>query len=562
MKSIAFIIVAITISLASVSQVAPKKYFISFTDKYNSAYSTDRPQEFLTERAIERRTRQGIAVVENDIPVNPVYINTVRNLGVTVLTVSKWFNGISIYAPDSTVIQQIESLPFVSGVVKSVIKTPSIATETITTASFKFDSEQASIEPFTSPQPAPSVAGRSGYNYGQSFNQIHMVKGDILHNMGYTGDGMVIAILDGGFFMANTLPAFDSLRINHQLLGTRDFVVPGNNVYIESPHGMEVLSIIGGNLPGQLVGTAPKAKFWLLRSEDIENEYLIEEYNWVSAAEFADSVGADVINSSLGYTTFTDPSMNHSCTDMTGNTTPVSQGANLAFSKGMIVVNSAGNSGSSSWKCVSAPADAFMVLAVAAVDSAGLYAGFSSTGKVNERVKPNIAAQGKATVLSAPDGSVSRGNGTSFSSPVIAGMVACLWQAARNLDNKTILRAVEISASQANNPDSLLGYGIPDFDAALFRVGVNPEKPEEPVFEVYPNPFSSYLTVRISSTKTQPADITLFDIIGKQVVNQTVNLGSSGYQTVNMSIPYNLVSGSYLLKVVTTEFTGVRKICK
>ena len=252
------------------------------------------------------------------------------------------------------------------------------------------------------------------YDYGPSFKQIHMLKGDSLHKMGYRGEGKVIAILDAGFYHADTLRPFDSLIANNQILGTRDFVHSGNNVYKENQHGMEVLSCMGGNIPGELIGTAPKAKFWLLRSEDVNSEYIIEEYNWVSAAEFADSVGADIINSSLGYTQFFDSVMNHTCDDMNGHTTPATKGANLAFSKGMIVVNSAGNYGGTPWKCVSAPADGFNVLAIAAVDSNGVRASFSSTGEATHRVKPNISAMGKDAVVSSTIGTIMYASGTHF----------------------------------------------------------------------------------------------------------------------------------------------------
>lgn len=557
MKIIAFILTLLCISLDSFTQVAPQKYFILFTDKNNSPFSTDRPHEFLTDRSIERRARQGIEVVENDLPVNENYIAAVKSVGGNVLTASKWLNGITIYTSDTMVINQIELLPFVAGVVKSVQnKEPGM-----NALSDKFETEQATIKPVTPQLLITHSASPESYNYGISYNQIHMVNGDQLHNLGYRGEGMVIAILDGGFFMANTLPAFDSLRINNQILGTKDFVVPGNNVYIEHPHGMEVLSIIGGNLPGQLVGTAPKAKFWLLRSEDTNSEYLVEEYNWVSAAEFADSVGADVINSSLGYTTFDDTTMNHTCTDMSGDVTPVSKGANIAASKGLIVVNSAGNSGGSSWKCVGAPADAYMALAIAAVDSMGKHAQFSSTGTINNRVKPNLAAQGRATVLSAPDGSVSRGNGTSFSSPVIAGMMACLWQAVRSLDYKTVIRAVEISASKSLNPDSLLGYGIPDFAAALTRAGVEPDIQEVNV-NVFPNPFTDHLTIVMPVAPARQVEVILYDLMGKTVYKQTCLKEGTGNNTINLALPDNLKHSCYSLKLISDEFTIVTMICK
>lgn len=554
MKRTIIILALLWSSMNLMAKVAPYKYFIAFKDKADSPFSVTRPQEFLSDRAIDRRVRQGIAVVEEDIPVNGSYIDAVRNLGATVLTVSKWFNGITVYLSDTTLIAQIESLPFVEVTVKSAGGPVG--------GDDKFGTEQRSLTPIIPGKVPLNAVGASAYNYGASFNQVHMVKGDLLHEMGYSGEGKVIAILDGGFYMANTLPAFDSLHINNQILGTKDFVSPGNDVYNESPHGMEVLSIMGGNVPGALIGTAPKAGYWLLRSEDVNSEYLVEEYNWVSAAEFADSAGADIINSSLGYTTFDDPSMDHTCADMNGNTTPVTRGANIAASKGLIVVNSAGNSGGSSWKCVGAPSDAFGAMAIAAVDSIGNYAAFSSTGSLDGRVKPNIAAQGRATVLSAPDGSISRGNGTSFSSPVIAGMVACLWQALPDLSQSDIVRAIEISGSQANDPDSLLGYGIPDFAVALTRAGENLEVLTQRFADVFPVPFSDRLTIRLFSGWDSEFSVAIYDLTGNCVygpVNFPVDMST---HPVEIKPLHTLFPGCYLVKVTGNEQTIVKRVIK
>jgi len=446
------------------SQIAPEKYFVEFTDKENSPYSIDKPWEFLTQRALDRRVVAGILVEENDLPVNQNYVDAVRNVGVQVITRSRWFNGITIFTPDLMKILEIEQLPFVKKVIKSGVRVTRPAP-----VQDKFGLELMPVEPLNQPSGIPLKISDSA-DYGRSFTQVHMVGTDMLHNLGFRGEGMMIAILDAGFNMVDQLAPFDSLWANNQILGTRDFVSPGGNIFIGHTHGMKVLSIMGGYVQGQLIGTAFKAGYWLLRSEDGGTEFLIEEYNWVSAAEFADSVGADVINSSLGYTVFDDSTMNHTCEDMTGNTTPVSRGANIAFSKGILVVNSAGNSGNDpNWQCVSAPADGTDVLAVAAVDSLGQYASFSSKGIVDgQYVKPNVAAMGRLTVISGDDGTITRGNGTSFSSPVMAGSSACLWQAFPAFSNATLKRAIEESSSQFTNPDIYLGYGIPDLYPELF----------------------------------------------------------------------------------------------
>jgi hypothetical protein len=462
MKKTATLLITIFAYCFSMAQVAPDKYWVKFTDKNNSPYSISNPEAFLSQQAIDRRTAQGIAILENDLPVNSTYIQGVASTGATVLNVSKWYNSVTVYTTSQSVIDAINLLPYVLSVGKgNILEKPEKSEKPF------FENESYGENPEENLIMGPA-SGQS-YDYGMAFNQINMLNGIAMHDLGFDGSGMTIAILDAGFLNTNIIDAFDSLWNNGQILGTRDFVSPlAPDIFGSHSHGTSVLSTIGANLPGQMVGTAPKADFWLLRSEDGATEYLIEELNWVSAAEFADSVGADVINSSLGYTTFDDPAQNHTYQDMDGNTTPITNGADLASSKGMIVVNSAGNSGGSSWQYIGAPADGDSVFSIGAVTASGNYASFSSTGPTFDgRIKPNVVAQGSgSTVISAYSGSVTTGSGTSFSSPITAGMVACLWQAHQNKRNTQIMEAIEQSASLAGSPNYLLGYGIPDyFDA-------------------------------------------------------------------------------------------------
>nr|NQU89848.1 S8 family serine peptidase [Bacteroidota bacterium] len=445
------------------AQVAPDKYWVRFTDKNNSPFSVDNPGEFLTQQAINRRTAQGISVVENDLPVNAPYIAAVVNTGATLLNVSKWFNSVTVFTDSPDVIVAINALPFVSSVDQICHKpVPWKKTK----KSF-FDNESESEIP-NEKLLRGNTAGQS-YDYGQAWNQINMLNGIALHDLGFDGLGMTIAVLDAGFKNANVLSAFDSLWMNNRILGWKDFADPLNpDIFNSHTHGTSVLSTMGANLPGQMVGTAPRANYWLLRSEYGPSEYLVEEMNWISAAEFADSVGADIINSSLGYTTFDDPSQNHTYQDMNGKTTPVTIGADLAASKGILVVNSAGNSGNSSWLYIGAPADGDSVFTIGAVNSSGIYASFSSIGPTYDgRTKPDVVAQGQgSTIISANSGNVVSGNGTSFSSPITAGMVACLWQAHPDSRNTEIMEAIRQSGSLANSPTMFLGWGIPDYLSA------------------------------------------------------------------------------------------------
>jgi len=551
MRRVSSSIVFFLLFLTVMAQVAPGKYFVEFTDKNNSPYTTDKPWEFLSQRALDRRAVAGIPIEINDLPVNPDYVAAVSQIGVEVITRSKWFNGVTIFNADPSKIEEIELLPFVSKIVKSGVKIPGS-----TQIEDKFAMELKSVIPLIALPGIPLKVADSA-DYGLSFTQSHMIRTDLLHNMGYRGNGMVIAILDAGFNLADQLAPFDSLWANNQILGTRDFVNPGNNVFIGHTHGMSVLSIMGGYVPGQLIGTAPKANYWLLRSEDGGSEYLVEEYNWVCAAEFADSVGADIINSSLGYTVFDDTTMNHTCADMTGNTTPVTRGANIAFSKGILVVNSAGNEGSEpSWLCVSAPSDGFDVLGVGAVDSMGQYASFSSTGVVNgSYVKPNIAAMGKQTVLSGSNGTITRGNGTSFSSPVMAGSAACLWQAFPEFSNATLKSAIEESASLFMTPTIYLGYGIPNLFEAYERLtGIDPVFNKGSVV-VYPNPSNGtgLIHIKINTTAVQTLQVQVVDITGKQIYTRNDIRCIAGDNVISFSDLSFLKQGIYILKLCNLD---------
>ena len=542
------------LAFAASAQVAPNKFFVAFTDKNGTPYSINDPGAFLTQRSIDRRIAQGIPIVENDLPVTPSYIQQVKSLGVSILNPTKWLNGVTVYASDTSVMAAIRALSFVLQVYKSTG-----GNKTVPEPDNKFLMESR-ISAVVAPAPAKSAANTTAYNYGMSYTQIHQVKGDVLHNLGFHGEGKVIAVLDAGFLHADYLPAFDSLRANNQILGTRDFVLPGNNVYNEYFHGMSVLSIMGGNIPGMLVGTAPKASYWLLRSEDAPTENIIEEYNWVSAAEFADSVGADVINSSLGYTTFDDPKYDHSCADMNGHRTPVTTGANLAASKGIAVINSAGNSGGTGWDCISAPADGDQVMAIAAVDSNGFRAYFSSVGvDTSGRVKPNVAAMGVETVVANSDGSIGRGSGTSYSSPVMAGLTACLLQSNTSVTNFDAYNAIQRSANHFSNPDSLLGYGIPDFSNAVLLLSV--DNTIHPVSSIFPNPFTDHLTVKYIGSRDEQISFTLFDQTGRIILKRE-NRVVQGQNSITMNSLSGQSRGIYVLQISGEYFTETKKIVK
>ena len=459
---------------------APDSYWVQLKNKNGTPYLISQPEAFLSQRSIDRRKRQHISIDETDLPVSPVYLDSLKNRGLEIVHTSKWLNGATVRTADTILIKKIATLPFVTLV--QLTKPANVLKSTRN----KFSNEETNIV-F---DPA---------KYGTAITQLLQLNGQYLHNPGFRGKGIQIAILDAGFLNVNTFAAFDSLRNSNRILGTRDFVDPKSDIYKQNYHGMSVLSCMAGNVPGSLIGTAPDASFYLIRSEDVTTEYLIEEDNWVAAAEYADSLGVDVINSSLGYSQFDDPRMNHTYADLNGKKTRVTQGANMAFQKGILVFSSAGNEGSNSWKRIIAPSDGENIIGVAAVDKTGTRATFSSVGPAfGGAVKPDVAAMGSGTTLVLSNGLIGYASGTSFSSPVLAGMGACLLQANPYAGAKVAKMAIEQSASQYDKPDSLLGFGIPDFEKADKYMKVNSATylNWKNTWAISPNPFSDFLFIR------------------------------------------------------------------
>ena len=411
------------------------RYFVSFKDKANTTFSLNTPEEFLSQKTINKRQLFAIPIDSTDLPVNIEYVTALQYAGITIENKLKWFNGVVVSTYDSLLVESL-NYQFIDTIIG-----------------------------FGSWQNSKTVGKKWNANYdvldyGDAYNQLEMLGGNKLHEKGFSGEGMTIAVIDAGFYKVDELAVFSDLQ--NQILSTYDFVDGNSNVYDDHTHGMMVLSTMGGK--GEMTGTAPEANYILLRTEDVFSENLIEEYMWVCAAEYADSAGADIINSSLGYTTFDDALQNHTYEDMDGETAPISIGAGIACSKGIIVVNSAGNSGSSSWHFIGAPADNFDVLSVGAVDENEEIASFSSYGpNADGALKPNVVAQGKNTVIISSSDTVRTGNGTSFSSPITAGMVACIWGAQPNQTPAAVKGAIYKSADRYLNPDDQFGYGIPNY---------------------------------------------------------------------------------------------------
>ncbi len=527
------------------SQTYLYSYWIQFTDKDNNPYSLDRPEEFLSERAIQRRLRQNIPYSFNDLPVTPAYIDSIKALGIPVHNISKWFNAMTTGYINPELLEQIYSLPFV---VQPFINEPQQIIHGISSRTAMETIENYSWDSY----------------YGVSGEQIRIHNGHFLHQQGYTGRGIHIALLDAGFLGVDVIPGFYDLWNEDRIPGTRDFVNRNSNIFREHAHGMHVLSVIAGKIPYQFVGTAPDASFWLLRSEDADTEYLIEEDNWVSAAEFANSAGVDIINSSLGYSVFDDPSQNHTYEDMDGNSTRISIAADIAASKGILVISSAGNQGGKDWKYITAPADADSVLAIGAVDTLGIIATFSSRGpSYDGRIKPNVCAIGNGTYIIRYNGSLGIGAGTSLSAPVITGLAACLWQANPDATNMEIFSAIQESSHKFLAPDTIYGYGIPDFNLAnIILKNKYHSSPSVPVsLQVFPNPFSENINVLFYSGSPGTVYITIYDVAGKIAREERFDLNDM-YNELSIGNLSGLSSGIYFIKIQSENSSSVQKLVK
>lgn len=541
-------------------------YRVVFKDKNNTPYSLSQPEQFLSQRAIERRQRYNIPFDLRDLPVNPSYINEIQQLGAVLHNKSKWLNSAVFFLPDTNLLAQIRQKPFVQSV--TFVK-PGIPGK----SSRRGGSQNVLLDHWSATVYEASLWAkvqqevRINYDYGFSFTQNTMLAVDYLHGNGFTAKDMVIAVLDAGFFKVNELTIFDSLRNSGRLLGTRDFVSPGGDVFTQSTHGMAVLSLMAGNIPGKLVGTAPHASYWLLRSEDANSEYLIEEDNWAAAAEFADSVGADIINSSLGYTTFDDSTQNHTYQDMNGNTTTVTRAADIAASKGILVVNSAGNSGNDEWYYIGAPADADSIVSVGAVDLNGVLAYFSSRGPTYDgRIKPTVCAPGHMVFAVTASDEIEPGSGTSFSSPILAGALACLWQSFPEKKNMDIIDVVVKSAHKYNNPDNDYGYGIPNLAIASLLLGGQDFSlsGEKLAVYAYPNPFDDEINLIVLNNKRIDLNVQILNLQGK-VVFQTTFKTIAGYNYFYLQMGDNKKltrSGTYILRVSDSFRTAEVKLIK
>ena len=545
MKKLSFLLLFFAASLFAEAQVATNIYWVQFTDKNDSPYSIDNPEDYLSPRALQRRANLGITIDAYDIPVNPQYLQAVADCGAQLINPSKWLNGVSVYTTDSNVIGAINALPFVA----EVRNCPNDL------------KAQELKERWMANEMKPSSVNR-GMNgfYGGAEAQVTQLKVNLLHDMGYDGTGVVVAVLDGGFIGTEEASCFDNMREEGRLLGVRDFVYGSSSVYSQSTHGTSCLSTMAAYDPNEMVGTAPKASYYLIHTEDGDSENIIEEYNWVSGAEYADSLGVDVCSTSLGYITFDMIQWDHPFEHYDGKTAPMSIGAEIAASRGMICMNAAGNEGDGNCT-LGIPADAEHILTVGAVDANGNRASFSSVGPTYDgRIKPDVMAMGEGTYVASGYGNwwpYYNGNGTSFATPVFAGAVACLRQARPYASVQEICDVIRACGNRADHPDSKYGFGIPDFSQAMELLSVEEPIGNTPahIITVYPNPSNG--EVRVVLNDLHKAELTVYDFMGHKLYSYSFNglnhTSLEGYLN-------NLNSGVYFINAMSESGSETMKL--
>ncbi len=541
-------------SIATLTAQDKKRYFVYLKDKQGIAYTLDKPEKFLTQRAIDRRKRQGIAFAQKDLPVNMTYVESIKAQGGRVWYASRWFNAVLVEATEAD-LAKIKALPFVKPQIDllSPIRSATFSNKSpLTDATFK---DKAGKEKHT------FLAIDSAKNYGKAYNQAKMLEIPTMHKQGYRGQGMVIAVLDAGFENGDKVPFLTHLHEDGRILGTYNFVEGQENVYNTGNHGLEVLSCMGSYLLNKHIGTAPEASYYLFRTEDADTEYKVEEVNWLVAAEKADSLGADLINSSLGYTDFSDDS-DYTYKDMNGKVSIASRAATLAASVGIIVVNSVGNEGGGDWKYMGAPADADSIISVGSVDGSKQRSYFSSYGPTyDKRLKPNLSAQGGSSSVGKINGNIGHNDGTSFSSPILCGMVASFWQAFPQLTNMEVIEILQQSASQASKPDTILGYGIPNLKLA-YTIAQLKIANAKTGFHIFPNPLPDGQAIRIAFSEYYQGKKVKIEILSmKGNLLETAHVNKAGKQ-YEWNTTAKFPKGLYAIRVIEGKHAETRRWLK
>lgn len=534
---ISLLVLSTSFCISGMAQSYPYFYRIFLRDKGDKSLSSYSASDLLSPKAIQRRQKAGIEIPEyNDIPVYRSYLDKISALGLKLHTTSKWMNTALFKSQSPFDISILMELPFVRDVKN--VKSP--GKKRLSDDKLNFKVVQSDIPAFDRP--------------------LTMINGYPMHNSGFDGKNILIAILDGGFINADVISSLNDLRSRNGIKKTFDFVLNENNVYNANSHGTAVLSVLAGKLTGQIEGTAPGADYILLKTEDVASEFPCEEDFWAAGAEYADSSGADIISSSLGYFTFDDPSLNYKLSDLDGKTAFVTRIADIAASKGILVVNSAGNERNQVWEKIIFPADGDSVVAAGAVDGNNIIADFSSAGpSADGRIKPDNVTMGVNVPVQIDQKLVGRSNGTSFSCPVLSGMAACLMQAVPEAVNTDIIKALHSCADRINNPDSLYGYGVPDIVQALNRLqDIYLKTPDKGVI-IYPNPTSGNFEI-IFRSPPENATIEIFSTTGKLISRRNI----SGYagRTLTISDLQQREQGIYFIRIGDASGSTVSKVIK
>jgi hypothetical protein len=536
-RSFFLAIFLIALSASAFGQV--NRYMVFFKDKSGTPYSVSAPQQYLSEKAIERRVEQGISVSDQDLPINPAYAQGVAATGVKVFFATRWMNAILIQC-ESSLINSVSTLPFVSHV------------------------------EFVAPQQRLTNGGRKKALFRKKDSstgvrtqtQLQMLGIPQMHADGFQGEGMTIALLDGGFIGVNTTAPFQQLfsEGRYDDVVSHDFVRNTDNVFQYDDHGTQVFSVIAANVADDFTGGAPKANFQLFVTEDAASEYRIEEYNWLFAAERADSAGVDIISSSLGYYDFDLASMNYNTAQMDGKTAVVSRAAQWAADRGIIVVTSAGNEGNLAWRIITAPADAVDVVAVANVNTQSSVSSSSSRGPAADgRLKPDLAALGSGVTVIQDNGNIGTASGTSLAAPLITSLIAGVWQKFPEFSAREIVAALKKTASRSGNPDNNVGYGIPSY--VTVSTYLDREVTGDAIFEVYPNPTFDSLTISPADPEAIPTcTIELVSRLGQVLVTEEVSF--SWINNVYRTDISSLASGIYFVRLSAADKKYVFRIVK
>jgi serine protease AprX len=528
------ILAFIFFAFAAQSQV--NRYFVYFKDKAGSPYTLSNPAQFLSSKSISRRQKQNIALIEEDLPVNPTYVSQVKNTGAKTFFSSKWFNGVLIEATTST-LASVNALPFVSG------------SELVAPGSKLLGGRVSKIK----------KVKNSSADQPVNQSQLEQIGIDEMHDAGYRGEGISVAIFDSGFTGVNITTPFANLFSDNRVKQTFNFVTNETGVYTSDDHGTEVLSVMAAYSPGTYTGGVYKADYFLYLTEDVGSEFRVEEYNWTFAAERADSAGVDVINSSLGYNVFDDQTMDYKTSELDGKTAMITKAARKAIEKGMIVVCSAGNEGNNSWKLVTPPADAKGILAIGAINSIGSLSSFSSKGPTADgRIKPDVVALGSGTSVIKQSGSLGAVSGTSVASPLVASLAAGVWQAFPLLKSEDVYNAIVTTASLAAEPNNLYGYGLPHFRAIENYLK---SLSENESIAIFPNPVSgNSFKIKVKEPTEELVHITIYDTRGSRVAESRLKIN-----WVNNPFEYDITdlkAGIYFVQVSTDKASSTARIAK